>query len=149
MSTEEQKKAILEDYREDLEDLNEVIIRIFPHSEDGLNYDIYVDPTTDTEGWLDTSDDGGVCNMGSEDPMRPYGPKEWRSAFGMAVDQALDFIFPGWEKREREGNSISSFDRAVNRISDPECPESERRSLANAIYEMGFEDGHEEGKNEK
>ena len=88
---------------------NEIIIKVTPHSEGGLNYDIFLN--VNDANLPDDSDDGGICtsemhveDCSQEDGCdnedcealcsKPYSRQDWENAFDMAKEQALDLLFP-------------------------------------------------------
>lgn len=88
---------------------DDLVIQISPHSEGGLNYDIWKDATIDSIVKNDLcSDDGGICTSGCHDEgcknldcpgceeamSKPYTREDWKNALEMAAEQALDLMFP-------------------------------------------------------
>jgi hypothetical protein len=72
---------------------DEIIIHVTPHTEGGLNYDIYLNQDAELPS---DSDDGGICTSGTETPEQmalPYSREDWANAFDMARDQALFLMF--------------------------------------------------------
>lgn len=83
-----------------------IIIQLFPSSEGGICYNVFND---DCDGLYEMeSDDGGLCTSETHEPKCRYrdghdcacvdGPtltrKDYVNALGMAVNQALDLLFP-------------------------------------------------------
>lgn len=81
-----------------------IVIKISPHSEGGLNYDIWPeDLDIEAEPY-----DGGICTSGMhnkdcddddcegcpEAMEKPYTRKDYENALDMAKEQALDLLFP-------------------------------------------------------
>jgi len=67
-----------------------VIIRVFPHSDGGLNYDIWLKDCDELDEIA--SDDGGICTSGCEDMNAPYVAENYRDAIEMAMEQAIKLL---------------------------------------------------------
>jgi hypothetical protein len=70
----------------------EIIIKVTPHSEGGLSYDVFHNPE-DVE-LPEDPDDGGICLSEAGEDVEELTRKDWKNAFDSARDIALLALFP-------------------------------------------------------